>query len=290
MPAVESCSTEDVTTATTSHDFIVPTTAANRLIVFGTGWSTPTSSAFDVTPPSTDWTEVYDEFISAASNAGGGLWYIYAATPLSSSVNFQTNQSVGRSVIGVSISDADPNTPVGDSAAINTGNSNSPASNSATAINSSSLLIWWQANDDDDVLSSFPTGMTEIAEADQATPSNGRHVSMAFESVSTGVYTRTGTLAASEEWACGKIVVNPILTSYEFSGVTKDDAGSTLGGVDVFAVIDSTAPSFVGFTTSSSDGAYSFSGVSTDDHTTYGFLDGSTNRMDISDPITPTEI
>lgn len=283
-------STEDTTAASTSHDFIVPTNSSGDLIVFGTAWSTPTSSAFDVTPPSTNWTEAYDHFITAASNAGGGLWWrLSPAGGESSSVNFQTNQQVGRSVVGATFSGVDQNTPIQDTATLNTGNSNSPLSNNATVINSSSVLLFWQANDDDDFMSADGT-LAEIGQAGVATPSNGRHVYMGFEvQDSTGSTSRSITLAANEEWAAGLLIINPVLTNFEITGVTKDEAGSTLGGVDVFSVIDSTAPNFVGFSTSSSDGVYTFSGLSSAEHTVYGFLDGSTNRMDISDPITPTE-
>lgn len=289
MVAHRNTATTQVTAAGTTLTVNMPTDVEGDLVCVDFAISTP-GAAHVIS--ATGWTSLKDEFISAASNAGGSTLYrLSPAGGLPSTVAFTSTQSVGFDACATSYSDPDPTTPIGVTGATGTGNSTSPQAPGVTVPNDSSILRYVQANDDDDN-GTMPGGMTSRYDNGNATPTNGRWLVVSDEAEDAGASgVRTGSIAASEEWAAWMYAINPVLTSYEFSGVTKDEAGDAEVSCDVYAIEEGTPPIPRGHVVSNgTTGAYSFTGLgNTNDHLAVAFKDGTPDIMDATDPITPTE-
>jgi len=293
MVAHVNTSTGDVTSASTNVAFDLPSHSSGHLICADLAFSTPTSSGFTVTPTS-DFTELFDVFISAASNAAAGSWYGLApAGGFSTAITFTASESVGVSWVTSNYSDPDPTTPIASIGALNSGNSSAPQALATAIPNDNSIVRAVWANDDDDFLTVTATGMTLRGEAGAATPSNGRHIAVADEALSSGSSAAKTSNMAAEEWVAWQYVINPILTSYETSSAakTKDDAGSDLASCDVFLINETNPPTFGDYVLSSTaTGVYQFTGLATAELVrAIAFKDGSTDVMDVTDPLTPTE-
>lgn len=223
-----------VTSASTALTVTMPTHVAGDLVCVDFAVSTPSAAQ---TMSATGWNVHKDQFISAASNAGGhSLSRIAPVGGLGSTVVFTCSQSVGFNACASSYQDPDPTTPISIVGTTNNGNSSSPQANAVNVPNDGSILRYVQANDDDDN-GTMPSGMTSRHDAGVATPSNGRWLvvsDLAVDSGDTG--TKTGSIAASEEWAAWMYAINPILTSFEFSGTTRNEGGTAEGSCDVYAI------------------------------------------------------
>lgn len=278
-----------VTSASTTLTVTMPTHSAGDLVCVDFAISTP-SSAHTIT--ATDWTSQKDEFISAASNAGGSsLYRIAPGGGLGATVAFTCSQSVGFNACATAYTDPDPTTPIGVLGTTNTGNSSSPQANAVTVPNDSSILRYVHANDDDDA-GTEPSGMTIRHSAGVATPSNGRWLEVSDLAVDSGTSgTKTGSIAASEEWAAWMYAINPILTSYETGGTTKDEAGDAEGSCDVYLIDSTNPPAMIDHQVSNvTTGVYLFTDLP-DASTvrTIAFKDGTPDLMDVTDLLTPTE-
>lgn len=289
MVAHRNTATTQVTGASTTLTANMPTNVAGDVVCIDFAISTPGSAH---TISATGWTSLKNEFINAASNAGGSsLYRIVPGGGLGSTVAFTSSISVGFNSCATAYSDPDPTTPIAITGTTGSGNSNSPQAPAVTVPNDNSILRYVHANDDNDN-GTQPSGMTSRVSAGIGTPSNGRWLEVADLAVNSGTSgTKTGSIAASEEWRAWLYVINPVLTSYEFSGVTRDEGGTAEGSCDVYAIEEGTPPIPQAATVSNATtGAYTFTGLpNANAHFAVAFKDGSPDIMDATDPVTPTE-
>ena len=201
-----------ITTAQTDHDIVIPTNQEDDLIMIVMSGS---SGTVTFTPPDGNWTELYDETITAASNSHIYAAYRFApAGGLSSPQNFVSTAAEGIQAIAAVYRGVDTGDPINNNSGTNQQTGTAPVSESITTTVNNTMVLRMVWTDAAAAQTCPPSAeLTCVAALATSTPSNGNVVALAHAVNATAGETGTVTWSGTEENGAATVALNPILNT-----------------------------------------------------------------------------